>query len=122
MSTENLKYTKEHEWVSNDTDATVGITEHAAELLGDVVFVELPEVGLSCKAGDVIATIESVKTASDIYAPVDGEIIEVNQTLADEPQLINDSPLADGWIFKIKITGGQENLISAQEYADLIKD
>ena len=98
-----MKYTEDHEWLRVDGDVVVvGITEHASTQLGDVVFVELPEVGTMVAAGDEIVVIESVKAASDILAPVDGEIIEVNTALADDPSLANSDPLGEGWFFKIK--------------------
>ena len=99
-----LRYASTHEWVRNEGDGTytVGITEHAQELLGDMVFVELPEAGTEVSKDDEIVVIESVKAASDIMAPVDGEIIEVNSALAEDPSLANSDPLGDGWFFKIK--------------------
>ena len=98
-----MKYTEDHEWLRVDGDVVVvGITEHAAEQLGDVVFVELPEAETKVAKGDEIVVIESVKAASDIVAPVDGEIVEVNEALADNPALVNEDPVGDGWFFKIK--------------------
>ncbi len=98
-----MKYTEEHEWLRAEGDAyVVGITEHATTQLGDLVFVELPEVGATVSADDEIVVIESVKAASDIMAPVDGEITEVNTDLADDPSLANSDPLGKGWFFKIK--------------------
>ena len=99
-----LKYSKENEWLRKEADGsyTVGITEHAQELLGDMVFVDLPEVGSTVSAGDDCAVAESVKAASDIYAPVGGEIVAVNDALSDSPELVNSEPYAGGWIFKIK--------------------
>lgn len=98
-----MKYTEEHEWLEIEGDiVTVGITEHATEQLGDLVFVELPEVGTTVSKDDEIVVIESVKAASDIRAPLDGEIVEVNETLTDNPALVNEDPLNDGWFFKIK--------------------
>lgn len=98
-----MKYTEEHEWLRADGDAyVVGITEHATTQLGDLVFVELPEVGTVVSKDDEIVVIESVKAASDIMAPVDGEITEVNTDLADDPSLANSDPLGKGWFFKIK--------------------
>ncbi|APG48174.1 glycine cleavage system protein GcvH [Phaeobacter porticola] len=99
-----MKYTEEHEWLLPDGDdlITVGITSHAAEQLGDVVFVELPEVGTEVSKDDEIVVIESVKAASDILAPLDGEIVEVNEALVDNPGKINDDPQGDAWFFKIK--------------------
>lgn len=99
-----MKYTEEHEWLAIDGDiVTVGITEHAAEQLGDIVFVELPEVGATVTRNDEVCVIESVKAASGILAPLDGEIVEINETLPDNPALVNEDPLEGGWFFKIKI-------------------
>lgn len=98
-----MKYTEEHEWLRADGDIyVVGITEHATTQLGDLVFVELPEVGATVSKDDEIVVIESVKAASDIMAPVDGEITDVNSALADDPSLANSDPLGEGWFFKIK--------------------
>lgn len=99
-----LKYTKDHEWLRVDADiATVGITPYAQEKLGDVVFVELPKVGAKLDKGAVAATVESVKAASEVYAPVGGEIVEVNETLANDPGLVNAEPTGKGWMFKVKV-------------------
>lgn len=105
----DLKYTKSHEWVrvSGDT-ATVGITDHAQHELTDIVFVELPEKGRRVKAGEACAVVESVKTASDIYAPVSGEIIETNKAVVDDPALVNKEPHAGGWFFKVKLANPAE--------------
>lgn len=113
-----LKYTKSHEWVRLEGDvAVVGITDFAQDALGDVVFVDLPQVGKTVEAGAAVAVVESVKTASDIYAPVAGEILEVNSTLSDKPELINQSPYGEGWLFKMKINPADLNgLLSATEY------
>ncbi len=99
-----LRFTKSHEWlrVEDDGLVTVGITDHAQELLGDLVFVELPEVGLEFVAGDECCVVESVKAASDVYMPISGEIVEINETLLDEPETINTSPYDSGWLFKIQ--------------------
>ncbi|MDX1785510.1 glycine cleavage system protein GcvH [Roseovarius sp. ZX-A-9] len=98
-----MKFTEEHEWLRVEDDiVVVGITEHAAEQLGDIVFVELPSVGNEVTKDDEVVVIESVKAASDILAPIDGEIMEVNDVLTDEPSKVNDDPLGDGWMFKIK--------------------
>lgn len=98
-----MKYTEEHEWLETEGDiVTVGITEHATEQLGDLVFVELPEVGATVTKDDEIVVIESVKAASDIRAPLDGEIVEVNEALTDNPALVNEDPLSGGWFFKIR--------------------
>ncbi|WP_437888853.1 glycine cleavage system protein GcvH [Phytobacter sp. V91] len=121
-----LKYSKEHEWLRKEADGsyTVGITEHAQELLGDMVFVDLPEVGATVAAGDDCAVAESVKAASDIYAPISGEIVAVNETLGDEPELVNSEPYDAGWIFKIKASDEAEveALLSATEYEALLED
>lgn len=99
-----MKYTEDHEWLRAEGNViVVGITEHAAEQLGDVVFVELPETETQVAKGDDIVVIESVKAASDIVAPVDGEIVEVNESLADNPGLVNEDPLGGAWFFKIKV-------------------
>lgn len=99
-----MKFTEDHEWILIEGDiATIGITEHAAEQLGDVVFIELPETGDEVSKGDDVAVIESVKAASDIYAPLDGEITEVNEALAEEPGSVNAAPM-DAWFFKIKVS------------------
>jgi len=115
----DLKYTKSHEWVrvSGDT-ATVGITDHAQHELTDVVFVELPEVGRKVKAGEACAVVESVKTASDIYSPVSGEIMKLNKPVTDKPDLVNTEPHAGGWFFKIKLSNPAElnALLSPEDY------
>jgi glycine cleavage system H protein len=117
------KYAKSHEWVraSGDT-ATVGITDHAQHELTDIVFVELPAVGRKVKAGEACAVVESVKTASDIYSPVSGEIIEVNKAVADNPALVNTEPHAGGWLYKIKLSNAAElnALLSPADYAKQI--
>src|SRR6266480_22884 len=105
----DLKYAKSHEWVRVEKDvATIGITDHAQHELTDVVFVELPDVGRKLKAGDACAVVESVKTASDIYSPVSGEVVEVNKAAADNPGLVNTEPYAGGWFFKIKLSNAAE--------------
>lgn len=115
----DLKYAKSHEWtrVSGDT-ATIGITDHAQAELTDVVFVELPAVGRKLKAGESCAVVESVKTASDIYAPVSGEVVEVNSQLTAHPDLVNSSAYGDGWFFKIKMADQSDlgRLMSSQDY------
>lgn len=101
------QYSKDHEWIRMEGDiATVGISNHAQEQLGDVVYVELPEVGAALEAGGQAAVVESVKAASEIYSPVAGEVLEVNERLTEEPGLINESATGDGWFFKIRISGG----------------
>ena len=123
---ENLKYAKSHEWVLDNGDGTVtvGISDHAQELLGDVVFVELPQVGSTCEAGKEFSVIESVKAASDIYAPVDGEVVEVNNALEDTPEEINQDAYGKGWLCKIKLTDDKkleqiEALLDAQAYSEI---
>ena len=98
-----LRFTKDHEWVRQDGDAaTIGITEHAQNALGDVVFVDLPEAGREVAAGEAIAVVESVKAASDVYAPITGRVVEVNSALAEDPGLVNRDPAGEGWFFKIE--------------------
>ena len=117
----DLKYTKSHEWVRDNGDGTVtlGITDHAQELLGDLVFVEVPESGTEVEAGGEIAVVESVKAASDVYSPVTGEVVEANEALADAPESVNDSPYESGWICKIRLsdTSQLEALMDADSYA-----
>ena len=118
-----MKYAKSHEWVRVTGDvATVGITDHAQHELTDVVFVELPEVGRKIKAGDACAVVESVKTASDIYSPVSGEVTEVNKAVVDDPALANSEPYANGWFFKIKLSNPSEldALLGPDQYAGQI--
>ncbi len=100
----DLKFTKSHEWVRQETDGTVtvGITDHAQELLGDLVFVEVPEAGSAVEAGSACATVESVKAASDVYAPLSGEVIGANEDLADSPEKVNESPFDEGWLFRLE--------------------
>ncbi|KKO47656.1 glycine cleavage system protein H [Arsukibacterium sp. MJ3] len=121
-----LKYASSHEWVRNDGDGvyTVGITEHAQELLGDMVFVELPEVGDTVTQGDDCAVAESVKAASDIYAPLSGEVVAINDALADAPEQVNASPYTDGWMFKIKVSDEAElaTLLDAAGYKSSIDE
>src|SRR5215469_2259845 len=115
-----LKYAKSHEWVRVEGSvATVGITDHAQHELTDVVFVELPALGKSVKAGEACAVVESVKTASDIYSPVSGEILEINAGVAENPSLVNTEPYASGWFYKIKLSNQAEleGLMGAKEYA-----
>jgi glycine cleavage system H protein len=118
-----MKYTEEHEWLRVEGDlVTVGITEHAAEQLGDVVFVELPEVETMVAKGDEVCVIESVKAASDILAPIEGEIVEVNSALVDNPGLVNEDPTGDAWFFKMKIddTAVLDGFMDEDEYKDFI--
>ena len=113
------KYTKEHEWVEVEGDtATVGITNHAQESLGDIVFIDLPTVGKEVKSNEELCVIESVKAASDIYAPIDGEVIEINNNLNDDASIVNQDPENDGWIFKMKMADPNQynNLMTLEEY------
>ena len=118
---DNLKYTKSHEWVKVDGDtATIGITDYAQSELGDIVFVELPPVGKKVNAGDSLGTIESVKTVSDIYAPISGEVVDVNGALGKNSELLNSDPYGQGWVVKIK---GQDkgDLMDAGKYKETIE-
>ena len=121
-----LRYTATHEWVRPEGDGvfTVGITEHAQELLGDMVFVELPDVGDEVSTGDDIVVAESVKAASDVYAPISGEILEVNGELEDSPELVNSDSFGDGWMFKIKAEDPSEveALLDAEGYESSIEE
>lgn len=120
QSPTELRYVSSHEWVrvEDDGTATIGITNHAQEALGDVVFVELPEVGAQLGAGDEAGVVESVKAASDIYAPVGGEIIAINENLEDNPEVINEDPYGDGWFFKMRLDDASsvDDLLSAEQY------
>ncbi len=121
----NMKYAKSHEWLVMDGDiATVGITFYAQEQLGDVVFVELPDVGKKVAVGGEIAVVESVKAASEIYSPVSGEVVETNSALQDTPELINQAPEAEGWIYKIKLSDKNELevLLDENHYKRLVTD
>ncbi len=120
-----LKFLSSHEWVMvSDGVATIGVSDHAQELLGDLVYVELPETGSTVAAGDSVGVIESVKAASDTYAPISGEIIEVNEELEDGPERINNDPYGDGWMYKMTIEDAEEleNLLDAAAYSDSIID
>ena len=122
-----LKYTKSHEWVRSEEDGsvTIGISDHAQELLGDLVFVELPEVGTEMSAEDAACVVESVKAASDVYMPISGEVIAVNDILADAPETINDSPYDDGWLIKVKPSNPDEldDLMDSDSYeAEITED
>jgi glycine cleavage system H protein len=118
----DLQYTKTHEWVRREGDtATVGITDHAQDELGDVVFIELPEEGASFGAGDAFGTIESVKAVSDLYAPVGGEVVEVNEALNDAPEKVNEDPYGEGWIIRLRVSG-EGNLLSAEEYEKVLEE
>lgn len=115
----DLKYTKDHEWIKvNGDEAIVGITDFAQKELGDIVYVEIETVGENIAAGEVFGTVEAVKTVSDLFMPVSGEIIELNAKLEDEPELVNSDPYGEGWMIKLKITNSEEinNTLSADEY------
>jgi len=119
-----LRYTESHEWVREESakEVLVGITEHAQDALGELVFVKLPEVGDIVHAGDEVAVVESVKAASDVYAPVSGEIIAINDSLEEAPSLVNQDPYGDGWLFKIRLkdTAELEHLLDAEGYQEQI--
>ncbi len=120
----DLKYTREHEWVRDNGDgkATIGVTDFAQSELGDIVFVELEEPGFECEKDEEFGTIEAVKTVSDLFAPVSGEITEINEQLEEEPELVNDHPYGDGWMAKIEMKNESEldELMSAEEYEKII--
>ena len=121
-SPENLRYLSSHEWVKLEDDgtATVGISDHAQDLLGDIVFIELPEVGQQLGAEEEAAVVESVKAASDVYSPIGGKVIKINEKLLDEPSVVNGSPYEDGWFFKIQPNDVEslKNLLSSEEYTN----
>ena len=123
---EDLKYTKTHEWVKQDADGllVVGISDHAQGLLGDMVFIELPEVGTSYNSGDDCAVIESVKAASDVYCPVSGEVVEINEAVVDSPETVNQDPYGDGWLFKLQPVdeGEVEDLLNAEGYLEVTEE
>jgi len=119
------KYTKDHEWIDLDGDiGTVGITDHAQEQLGELVYVEVPEVGATVEQGDEACVVESVKAASEVYSPCSGEIVEVNEDLADSPTTVNDHAEGDGWLFKIKISDMTEldEFMDEAEYKEFLKE
>ena len=122
----DLKFLSSHEWARVESDGTIpiGISDHAQDLLGDIVFVELPEVGQSVDAENDTAIVESVKAASDIYSPLSGEVIEVNSLLEDQPEIINSSPYEDGWFFKLTPSdmGELDNLLSPEDYSEVCED
>ena len=123
MVRDDLYYTKEHEWAKVEGDtAIVGITDYAQSELGDILYVELPDVGKTVSAGDVLATVEAVKAVSDVYAPLSGEVIEVNEALSTTPEVINKDPYGEGWMVKIKISNPDEvnQLLSPADYRNLI--
>ena len=121
-----LKYASSHEWARLDSDGTVvvGITDHAQEALGDIVYIELPEMGVAVDAGAEVAVVESVKAASDIYSPVTGEVVEINPALEDEPETVNSNPYADGWLFRVKVASPDEleDMLDADGYQTVIEE
>jgi len=122
----DLKFLKSHEWarVESDRRVTVGISDHAQGLLGDLVYVELPEVGADAKAGEAIAVVESVKAASDVYSPVSGKVVEVNSALTDKPETINEDAYGEGWLFVVEINDADElnELLGPDDYAEALED
>ena len=122
----DLKFKKSHEWVRVEADGsvTIGISDHAQNLLGDIVFVELPEIGAQMSAEDEVAIVESVKAASDVYSPISGEIIEVNEVLLDNPEIINESPYHEGWFYKLQPNDSEEinDLLSPEQYGDICEE
>lgn len=121
---DNLQYTKDHEWIRKEGDTgVIGITDFAQEQLGDVVHVQLPRVGEKFDANDTFGEVESVKTFSELFIPVSGEVLEINEKLADTPELVNTSPYGDGWMIKIKIgnAGQLDSLLSSSEYEDFVE-
>ncbi|HET7711598.1 MAG TPA: glycine cleavage system protein GcvH [Thermoanaerobaculia bacterium] len=124
MTPEDSRYAKSHEYIHVEGDVgTIGITEYAQKELGDVVFVELPRVGAELEAGDELGSIESVKAVSELFTPVTGEVIEVNETLADKPQLVNEDPYGDGWMIRIRLKDATEieELMTAEEYEEYVE-
>ena len=123
MAPDNLRYTKDHEWIRVDGDlATVGITDHAQQELGDIVFVELPRVGAPLEQSASFGSVESVKAVSDVYSPVSGEVVEVNSALADAPEKVNADPYGDGWIMKLRLrdAGQVSALMTAAQYTEYV--
>jgi glycine cleavage system H protein len=121
---QELKYSKSHEWVREEEDGsvTVGITDHAQGLLGDMVFIELPEIDRVLNAEEECAVVESVKAASDVYAPVAGTVSEVNSALEDSPELVNQDPYGDGWLFRLEDVSGLDELLDADDYAEMVEE
>lgn len=120
---EQLMYTKDHEWISADSgEATIGVTSYAIEQLGDIVHLELPEVGESFEAGDSFGTIESTKTVSDLYCPASGKVVEVNKEVVDSPEKIQEDPFDKGWLIKLDVSQKADNLMDAEEYENFCKE
>lgn len=120
----DLLYTDEHEWLRREDDGsvTIGITQHAQAALGDLVYVELPEIDQQVDAGGDMAVVESVKAASDVYAPIAGTVVAVNETLSDDPETINNDPYGDGWIVRLKPTGDEGSLMSPDDYQTFLDE
>ncbi|MEV4012929.1 glycine cleavage system protein GcvH [Nonomuraea angiospora] len=119
---DDLSYTKEHEWVAGLDDGltvTIGVTAFAAGSLGDVVFVQLPDVGSTVEPGESVGEVESTKSVNEIYTPVGGEVVEVNQAVVDDPSLVNSDPYGDGWMFRVRVEGDAEDVLTAEEYKAL---
>ena len=120
---EELQYTRSHEWVRTEGDTvTIGITDHAQDELGDIVFIELPEQGATLEAGDSFGTVESVKAVSDLYTPVGGEVVEVNEALDASPEKINEDPYGEGWIVKLRVSDEATGLLSASDYERFLEE
>jgi len=122
---DNLKYSKSHEWVSVDGDtAKIGISDHAQDLLGDLVFIELPEVGDGVTAAQECAVVESVKAASDVYSPVSGEVVAINEAVVDSPEIVNQDPYGNGWLYSVKLSDSSEldALLSADDYSGVANE
>ena len=119
----DLKYTKTHEWarLNSDGTVTVGITDHAQTQLGDMVFVELPEVGRAIEAAEECAVVESVKAASDVYSPIAGKVLTINENLTDHPELVNQDPYGEGWLFRLEASGSLDALLDAAAYAAVLE-
>ena len=125
MNPKNLKYHREHDWARVEGDTAVfGLTDYAQETLGDIVFIELPEVGAEVSAGAPYAEVESVKAVSDVYAPLSGSVVEVNEEVVDAPELINESPFETGWLIKVRLSdpGEVDDLMTAEEYEDMLAE
>ena len=121
MYPENYKYSKEHEWVSVEGDvATVGITSYAADALGDVVYLDLPSVGASTVYLKICGEIESTKSVSELYSPIDGEVVEVNEAVSANPEMVNSDPHGEGWLFKVKFTELPAELMNASDYQEMV--
>ncbi len=120
----DLRYTKEHEWLRQEEDGsvTIGITDHAQTALGDLVYVELPEVGQEVESGGEMAVVESVKAASDVYAPIGGTVTEVNEALSDDPEMINADPYGDGWIVRLQPSGEADDTMDPDEYQEFLDE